>query len=433
MRVIFCLNNFSIDSKSASSSLQITENHCHLRNYISKDLMKFLIWSLSKVAHSFIKVEEEKVDEEIRTHQNLFKSRLLSGGIENRFLNCFSKEASQIIESLAIVTNDNKLIQYLSKSELISEDEDLLAIIHEGRNKSIDKLLELLQWNLSKKNPNARVGGKEGMNLSRCAFACILSLNQHEDNCSYTNFLMMIDQLEMSLDSIDDSLNLNQKNKQLMDEINELEGIQPILDRWEISSKMRIWLQEKRKDISNKVRKDFEVKKAKREQEQITLEEIKSKSAQDQEKDTKEANDEETIDTSSKADPQNNDFTAEDIVKEEQIQISELIQKVIEKAELLIKLSTPASWDHPENSNKNLRNIDGYEEDKLEAKDEDLSAKLQRIRTIQESEGTITNFENLSNKAVFNTWSSSVLAWLQWKISAKRILSRIENKYILSK
>lgn len=115
--------------------------------------------------------------------------------------------------------------------------------------------------------------------------------------------------------------------------------------------------------------------------------------------------------------------------RREKEQVTILVKKVIDKAELLIKLATPPAWDQPDTSNKNLRAIDGYTEDE-EPKDENLLTKLRRIQQIQASTGTITSYENLSNKEIFTSCASSVLACLQCNLTAKNILKAIENKYI---
>lgn len=414
---------------------KLEENFFQLGKAPNNDLMRFFIWSLSKIAHSFIKIKQtEKKDDDHDTSQNLLKAKILSGGIENRFLATFSKETINTIENLATITGDNKLIKYLSGVELIDEDEAYLAIIHEGKDPAIDRLINLLQWNLLRRNPAAKVGGKEGMAVSRCAFAATLALNQHEESCSYTNFIMMVDHLELSLDMVDEDANENQKNKQLMEELNSLDSIKPILDRWEIASKMRIWLQDKRKDISNTIKKKADAELRRREEEERLLEETKEKTAEDIEKDNKEEHDEETIDTTSKKNGGSKiePVPEEELLRRESEQITLLVKKVSDKAELLVKLATPASWDQPDVSNNNLRAIDGYNADKedKENKDENLTSKLQRIKKIQESKGTITSFENLSNKDVFNSCASSVLACLQCTVSAKNILKAIESKYI---
>lgn len=392
--------------------------------------MKFMIWSLSKIAHSFIKITEvEKKDEESKANQNLLRSKLLSGGIENRFLSCFSKEACKTIENLAEITGDNKLLQYLSKVDLLEEDEFLQAIIHEGMNPSIDKLLDLLQWNLLKKNPAAKVGDKIGMTLARSAFASLLSFNKNDDDCSYSNIASIIDQLEMTLETLDEDMNQNQKNKQLLEEIKELGDLDPIIQRWESASKMRIWLQEKKKDISNSIKHKVEQEFKKKEEADKMLEETKDKAAQDVEIDTKQSNDEETIDTTSK-DKSNSAAIHDEIIRRENEQIKLLVKKVTEKAELLIKLATPESWDRSDNSDKNLRRKGVDVENEVDSKEDNIVTKLTKIKTIQASEGTVTSFENLSNKSIFTSCASSVLACLQCSISAKQIMPAIEEKYI---
>jgi hypothetical protein len=427
-RTIDVLNSFGRYAEVQNTDLEIQDSDNLLKHNLSKDIMKFCIWGLSKIAHSFIKIKESEKKEDENEYKNLLKSKLLSGGIENRFLSSFSKETCQTIENLAAITGDMKLVQYLSKIEKIDEDEILEAIIHEGKDEAVDRLLNLLQWDLQRKNPTAKVGGADGMTFSRCAFAAMLSLNQHEDSCSYTNFVMMVDQLEMSLDMVEGD-NENVRNKNLMKELHDLETIQPILDRWQIASKMRIWLQEKKKDISNSVKKKAEAEKRRREEEERILHETDLKQAEE-DKDHKDADEEETIDTSSKA-GKASQIDEEDLRRKEEEQIKIIIKKVKEKAELLIKIATPASWDMPDTSVQNLRNIDGYTNDNPEEnKNENLAQKLQKIRGIQESKGTITSYENLSNKEVFNSCASSVLACLQCTVSAQKIMSAIEQKYV---
>ena len=330
------LNSFSHYCETESKKLELEKEDNILKFNLSEDLMKFLIWSLSKIAHSFIKIKPSEKKEDDSTNESLLKSKLLSGGIENRFLSTFSKDTCQTIENLAAITDDNKLIQYLSKAEKIDEDEIYEAIIHHGRDESVDKLIDLLQWNLERKNPASKVGGEDGMTVSRCAFAGMLALNQHDDTCNYTNFVMMIDQLEMSMDTVEGE-NKNQINKALMEELKELETIDSILDRWAMASRMRIWLQEKKKDISNSVKKKAEAEQKRKEEEQrILMEENEKK--EEEEKDHKSNDDEETIDTTKEKKFTVPPIDESDLRRKENEQIKIIVKKVAEKAELLVKL-----------------------------------------------------------------------------------------------
>jgi hypothetical protein len=165
------------------------------------------------------------------------------------------------------------------------------------------------------------------------------------------------------------------------------------------------------------------------EEEEQLLKEVQKKTSEDIEEDEKHPDNEETIDTTtdkSKVEPISND----ELIRREKEQIDILIKKVSDKAELLIKLATPPAWDQPDNSTKNLRNVDMYNEDEDLQEEENLAMKLLKIRTIQASSGTITSYENLSNKDIFNSCASSVLATLQCSVTAKSIMKAIETKYI---
>ena len=145
------------------------------------------------------------------------------------------------------------------------------VIIQEGKNSSIDQLLKLLQWNLLKKNPAAKAGDKIGMTLSSCAFTSLLSFNKNDDSCSYSNISSIIDQIELILETLDEDMNENQKNKQLLEDIKELRDINPIIERRESVRKMRIWLQEKKKDISNSIKHKVEQEFKKKEDEEKVI------------------------------------------------------------------------------------------------------------------------------------------------------------------
>ena len=266
-----------MDANVHKSSMKIDADLCKLREKLSDDLMRSMIWSLSKIAHSFIKIKQQlKKPEEDEADQKLLKAKVLSGGMENRFLSTFSKETLNTIENLATITGDKQLIKYLTGVELIDEDEVMLSIINQGKDENVDRLINLLQWNLTRRQMQAKAGGAEGMTVSRCAFAATLSLNNNDESCSYTNFVMMVDQLEMSMEMVDEGAPENQKNKQLMEELKSLGNIEPILDRWEIASKMRIWLQDKRKDISNNIKKKADAEHKRKEEEEKLIQDAQA-------------------------------------------------------------------------------------------------------------------------------------------------------------
>ena len=95
------------------------------------------------------------------------------------------------------------------------------------------------------------------MILSRCAFVCMLALNSHKGPANYTIFASMISQLQISIELVEGD-DKNTANKAIMEQLRQLDGVNYILESWKMASKMRIWLQEKRKNIANQVSSDIE-------------------------------------------------------------------------------------------------------------------------------------------------------------------------------
>ena len=95
------------------------------------------------------------------------------------------------------------------------------------------------------------------MELSRCAFVCMLALNRHKGSTNYTTFVSMITQLETLIELAEDD-NQNKANQAIMNELRQLDGVDSILESWKMASKMRIWLQEQRKIIANRVKSNLE-------------------------------------------------------------------------------------------------------------------------------------------------------------------------------
>ena len=118
--------------------LSMNEHDNPLRHNLS-GLIKFLVWSLSKISQSLIKLRAP-VKKSSEMHENLSKSKLLSGGIKDRFLSIFTKKTSKTISNLAKVTGDDKLIEYLSEPIKSDEDQMYESIIYSGKDELVDKL-----------------------------------------------------------------------------------------------------------------------------------------------------------------------------------------------------------------------------------------------------------------------------------------------------
>jgi hypothetical protein len=268
------------------------------------------------------------------------------------------------------------LADELSNPSLSDEEKILMNIIHEGQNESVDWFINLLQWTLLKMNPILKAGGKEGMKVSRAAFAAILSLNENYKDCSLTELSMFLDQIELTVVAIDDKSNENDVFKQITEDINSVGSLNSFLDRWQIASKMRIWLQGMRKDISNDL-----LQQRKRE---IFVEEEEKEFFTEKE---------------------NN----EDIIVQEQKEIEALVQKVVGKAEFLISLSAPLSWKYVNKSTK----VERKTFDNLDLSKKTSIKKLETLIKMQSIKEPPISYENLTNKEVFNSCSTSVLAILQ--------------------
>ena len=135
-------------SFNASSGFEFEE-------YLNKNLITLLVGFISKTAGGLIKKkktaevstenkDEKKETEEEKINRNLLESKLLSGGIENRFLKIFSKENRKSLEEIVDVTGDEKIKEFLKSEETIDEDKILDEIIHQGKNHEVDRIIDLL-------------------------------------------------------------------------------------------------------------------------------------------------------------------------------------------------------------------------------------------------------------------------------------------------
>ncbi|CAI2362161.1 unnamed protein product [Moneuplotes crassus] len=378
---------------------------------LPEGLIQFLFWGLSKISHGLI-----KLDSLIQTDkdQSLLRANIFSAGIQNRFISTFSDSTLKCVNTFCKITGDESLAKNISQSELEDEVEEenkiMHALIYEGEDALVDKFIELLQWDLLQKSPSAKAGGDKGMLLARCAFAANLSLNRHDQECNIENLTMLFDQIDIFMSDCDQNMPGDLKNKECIEEIKSLGNVQGIFDRWKSASKMRIWLQEKRTDIANSVKKELE-RKAKMQQNQ--------ENSKEEEK--LDLNGETSLGVIQPA-------SEEEALRMEQQRIETIIQEVCQKAELLIKLDTPQIWKLRDSSEKRLRQID--EDTGISEEANSVLLRLQTIRGIKASSGTITSYEDISNKEIFNSCASSVLATLQCKVSAESIIKDIEEKYI---
>lgn len=96
---------------------------------------------------------------------------------------------------------------------------------------------------------HARLGGADGMRMSRAAFATMIKFSS-----KVTDFVCMVDEVEFFADELDPSM----QEKKRMDELKkyakaELQGFDDVFSYWEKASLMRSWIINKKQNLINKI------------------------------------------------------------------------------------------------------------------------------------------------------------------------------------
>ena len=116
-----------------------------------------LSWYMGSTAYKLIKVKDAEKDKKEKEdkkdqkdapekmHDLILQSKLLSGGIENRFVRIFSPENISEMQDLLFIIRDNKLRDYLA-TDVQPDDQDrlLASIIFEGRDENTDRVIHTL-------------------------------------------------------------------------------------------------------------------------------------------------------------------------------------------------------------------------------------------------------------------------------------------------
>lgn len=99
--------------------------------------------------------------------------------------------------------------------------------------------------------PYARLGGEDGLRLSRAAFAVMLRFSAE----GVERFTEFVDELELTWSELETDGDRDLKFK---DAVKKHKAYELIQRRWEISNKMRQWVNEKKKNLMEKVKKQVE-------------------------------------------------------------------------------------------------------------------------------------------------------------------------------
>lgn len=147
------------------------------------------------------------------------------------------------------------------KAEQAEKDVPLYPVIYEGTDEDIDRLIDVLQRSYARrKMALAGLGGKDGMRLTRAAFAVMLKFSDLTDD-----FLSASDQVAMEADMLDSDLGPAQQAAELLKILREAAGGDDIIAKFESASDMRRWISLRKKDLSEEhtSRLTLELKKKK--------------------------------------------------------------------------------------------------------------------------------------------------------------------------
>ena len=223
------------------------------------------------IAYKLIKVKEVEKDQEKKDKESpsekmqelIIQSNLLSGGIENRFVVLFSNDVQQTLQDLIKVSGDDQLQKMLKEKSKGNDNDDLLqAIIHEGKSEHVDRVILYLQQILEKKVPfvpYARLGGVDGLRTSRAAFSVMIKFSEF-----FEDFVALVDEIDMFWDEVKDE---KDRDVQLKEKIKTIKGYEQIAKRWESASKMRQWINEKKKNLIERIKKEVETEYLKKKDE----------------------------------------------------------------------------------------------------------------------------------------------------------------------
>ena len=130
-------------------------------------------------------------------------------------------------------------------------DDDLIdQILHQGKEEDTDEVLRLIQRIVETKIPMipyARLGGANGLRMTRAAFAVMRKFSDLLED-----FMALADAVAMQASLEDDDTT---KDKNLIAVIKQHPLSDVIIRRWESALRMRQWINEKKQTVANKIEK----------------------------------------------------------------------------------------------------------------------------------------------------------------------------------
>lgn len=179
-------------------------------------LSRSLSWFLGTISFNLVNItKDESADpqskdetEEQKMARMLLESKVLSGGLENRFISSFSQETKDtlkpLFEIIQEINQDNSLLEHMKQVTETPEDHLLQAIMSKGKDEEVDLLIDLLQHSLETMQPmvaHARIGGPQGLRMNRVAFAVTIKFG-----CLVEDLLSCKEEVLAQRDMLDDSV-----------------------------------------------------------------------------------------------------------------------------------------------------------------------------------------------------------------------------------
>ncbi len=204
--VVFEINYYFTTVQAQAQALGIKKKEDPLWS-ILEQFVRRMCYFVGSNAYKLARITKPTASSAEKTESDMIEelilnSHLLSGGIENKYLGALSDHALGEIRSLAKLAQDNSVEQFLGENKRVEdrEHEVLIAVLDKGKNQAVDLMLEYLQKQLERKIPMvpyARLGGPNGLSLTRAAFSLILKFSEY-----FEDFLLMVDMIELRADEM---------------------------------------------------------------------------------------------------------------------------------------------------------------------------------------------------------------------------------------
>lgn len=165
---------------------------------LAGEVQRQFCYSIGVVANRLIQYSASEADDK----KNIAKLNILQGGVEPRFIPSLTQETKDQIEGSFKLTNEARMQKLAQQdaSEVVKEAQDVLlgGVIDLAESKAeVEVTIRLLQQALRTKVPMcpiATIGGENGMNLTRAAFAVLLKCT---DNIS--GFIRLVEDVNFNL------------------------------------------------------------------------------------------------------------------------------------------------------------------------------------------------------------------------------------------